>query len=607
MTPVNITRFFAQGKNVVQCRLIDSKGSGFSSDPIYIVVFSAPVIRDLHDIRGLVNQNLDDVYKLEDFLYDRDTPIADVTWAISVNPRGPAILQGPHQSISVRSANIPIDSTFVVQASDGIFSVSEEVRVKFSTFMFDAFQVEDAPLVDDYAYVSPYNLGAMLNPPGVNVADVPFGTAFTALQGLSAARVAHGYTFLFPEFPGGNVLSPLTVSIVGQRLNNPNDYDGVILKTSSVYPPLDGQADRNYNFSAESLAQTDWQIRATENIPPGEITLGVIPLDPVPAITDGYGAIFSVNPGESITLFSGSIALPPGPSTISMWFAAEKVSGNENELPTVTLALAEDSYNLSYTRIRAPEVLGRSEYQYLSTSYDVLGTQVNALIQIYGSQTSGRAEVYVDNVRVYPMPRDIDRSLGNTRLPIRFDGAFSSVRSRLGELVMEDPGATVGGRAFVSSGLNRSLTPDIPGDLRQSLYLELNQPTSSVRVQVGPNAVDQNLYPRFLSARSYVQVAKEGGGDFAIGLTNGIQEAVTYISNDHLNEAHDWVRVTAAGLFSQPGLFDPVIILENRNIPGAFPGVFRDGATLAVDDVSLEAFQDSPNLWDHKQLPRLRR
>ena len=166
-----------------------------------------------------------------------------------------------------------------------------------------------------------------------------------------------------------------------------------------------------------------------------------------------------------------------------------------------------------------------------------------------------------------------------------------SVLKGLGIFVSQS-NATFGGRALVARGINHTV---IPGGFDQSLILSLQEPTSAVLVEVGPTEIDEELYPRFITARAYTQVVREGGGFSAIGITNGLQESVTFISNDRLPLNPDWHLISATGLFTKPGLFDPIIFLQNRNIPGAFPGVFLDGATVAVDDITLEAFQDSPD------------
>lgn len=598
--PVDITQYFAEGRNGIQARLIDTKGSGFSSLPVYAVVFSAPVLEDIPDIRALVGQDLRDVYRLEDFLTDRDTPIRDVTWAINVSNGGPNIITGPGRSISVEALGEPGTHSFRVEASDGVFSATEDVMVKFSTFMFDGFQLDDAALVDDYAYISPVNLRFLLDPPGVNIADVPLETSFEAGKGIRAAHVAHGEVFIFPEFPGGLAAEPVTISITGQRRSNPDDYDGLVVKASSITPPEGGEGGVDYNFSAETLAETGWTARATEGEPMGEAFLGPIPFDPVPAITDGYGAVFRASPGETVTLFSDPIPLPPGPVMISAWVAVDKLTGDVNDLPSVTLALAEDSFNLSLTTMRGAGVAGPGEYQFMGAHHDAVGPETNALIQIAGTHKDGRAEVYVDNVRVFPMTRDIDQALGQTRLPVEFDGTFETVLRGLGAFVAVNEAATFGAEAYVTREANRRV---IPGGLSQSLLLDLMEPSSAAQIEIGPTFVDPGLYPRFFSARAHARVAREGGGFFAVGLTNGLFDAVAFVSNDRLPRGEEWRAVTATGLFAKPGLFDPILILQNRNIPGAFPGVFRDGADVAVDDITIEAYQDSPHLWDHKLLP----
>ena len=66
--PSVITNLFEEGRNTVNVRLIDSKGAGFSnSQPIYVVVLSAPFMKDLPDIRTLVGEEVQNIYDLDDF------------------------------------------------------------------------------------------------------------------------------------------------------------------------------------------------------------------------------------------------------------------------------------------------------------------------------------------------------------------------------------------------------------------------------------------------------------------------------------------------------------------------------------------------------------
>ncbi len=604
--PIDITPNFEQGINTVSAQLIDAKGAGFSSLSLYVVVFSSPEFRDVPDIRTLVDEELDDVYLVSDFLSDRDTPLEDIVWSLDGLPEEPTVSMDPLTSISLSPAGQPLSSTFVISASDGIFSVSEEIHIKVSSFRIRDFILPDAPLVEDFAFVAPFSLRFMLEPLDVNIADVPFEATTIPLdteseetaEGVKAAIVARGQPFLFPEFPGGQAESPLDISITGQRISNPDDRDGVIMQTASVVPPGDGNAERNYNFTAEDFSQTNWNINApTGN--PGEVQIAPIPVDPVNVITDGRGLAFSIDPGETTALLSDSIALNPGPHTISMWFAVQMADSDNTDVPTVTLALAEDSSNISFTSVTGGEILGNGEYQFLSTTYDVIGPEVQALIQVTGTQQSGGATIFMDNLRVFPAKRDIDRALGITELPVEFDGTFESVLSGLGVLFELNEGVTFGATAFISKTINRTV---FPGGFGQSLVLSLDEPTSAVQVTAGPNEIDSALLPRHLTARAYIRKIKQGSGFFAIGISNQDQAAVTFISNDRIPLREGWHEVSASGIFRQPGPEEPTIILQNQNNPGAFPGIFLDGATLAVDDVTLEAFQDPPYYWDHKKV-----
>lgn len=596
----DISSLFGEGRHKVSVRLIDSKGAGYSSFALYVVVFTSPVLSDIPDIRVLTGENVDKVIDLDAFIYDQDTPVEDIIWSVtSTDPENPKLLRGADNTISVESSSRPREKSYLVSASDGIFTVSETVKVKASSFRVTDFILPDAPILQDFAYTSAYSLHYFTEPPGVNIADVPFQATFTAGQGLKAAHAAHGELFLIPDFPGEKINKPMTVSFVGKRVSNPDDYDGAILHTSSIIPPKGRVGIRHYNFNADNLSQTGW-INTSPAANAGDAFIGPIPSEPLPDITDGWGLNVLIDPGETVTLISEPIPLPEGPATISTWFAVEKLGPNKDDKPTVMLALAENSSNLSLTSVTRGEIIGDSVYQYLHTSYDVLGPGVRALLQITGTQQSGRAEVYIDNLRVYPMERDVDYALGDTRVPVHFDGSFESVLRGLGILVHTNDTVTFGGSAYLTKKTNRTIHP---GGLNQSLVLSLDEPTSALQVEIGPNPIDPSFYPRALTTSVHVQKMVDGGGFFALGLQNYDQLAVTFISNDRIPST-GWREVSATGVFSRPGPVEPTIILQNQNVEGAIPGVILDGAILAVDDIELEAFQDSKYLWDSKQLPK---
>lgn len=602
--PRDISSLFTEGRHTVSARLIDSKGAGFSSFALYVVVFTSPVLDELPDIRVLTDENADDILDLDDFIYDQDTPVADIVWSITeTSPDLPRLSRDADNQISVEAGSMPGEKIFQIAASDGIFNVSDFITVKTSTFRIRDFRLPDAPLWQDFAFISPYSLKFLTEPGGVNIADVPFEATFEDDEGLRAAHAAHGELFLFPEFPGEQVDEPLTVAFVGQRESNPADYDGAILQTASNASPGGGEAVRNYAFSADTLAQTSW----VDTSPPsqaGTVFLGPIPPEPNVEVTDGWGLNVLIDPGETATLLSAPIEVEHEGQlfTISMWYAVEKLDLNNDDMPTVMLALAENSSNLSLTSVTGVEIRGDSVYQYLSTTYRALGPSVRALLQVSGSQQSGRAEIYIDNVSVYPAERDIDLALGSTEVPVQFDGSFESILRGLGVLVSVNPFVSFGSSAFLTQETNRTI---YPGGFNQSLVLSLDEPTSSLQVEIGPNPLENGLLPRYLTARVHAQKLVDGGGFFALGLQNFNQLAVTFISNDRLPDPPEWHEVSVTGLFSQPDAPDPTIILQNQNVEGAIPGVILDGAIVAVDDITLEAFQDSTYFFDRSELESL--
>lgn len=609
--PEDITDLFRQGTNEVDVVLLDSKGSGNSSSALYAVVFSAPIIRDLPDIRGLVGQDLNDVYRIDEYISDRDTPIEDATVTITTtNPRLVIDSSGPGRSISIAAVNRAGSATFSVQVEDGIFNASEEVYVKHSSFLFDRFQLDPAALLEDYAFVSSIDFNRLIQPLGFNLNDVPFETKFATGTGISAAHVAHGQPFIFPEFPGNLATVPADISMIGQRITNPNenleDYDGVIITTSSTFSPGNQGVQRNFNFStAQTLEDTDWFVQSNPNFPPGTAFVGNIPFDPVPEITDGYGLTLEVDPGERVSLFSDAISMPPGPAMITMRFAVENLGPDDSATPDISLQLGEDGNNASFSNIQNSEIKGKGEYQLLSVVYDVFDSDINAVIVLNGSQSSGKVQMYVDNIRIFPMKREIDRALGLTDIQVEFDGSFESVLRGLGDFVEIVPFATFGARAFITDAVNRTITPR---GQRKSLVMELTEPDSFIQVKAGPTFIDSNTYtyPRFISARAYVNAPVEGSGVFAIALSNGDHTTVTFIENIRIpSNRDDWLPITATGYFNGPGIFEPEIFLENRTLERVLPG-FPDGASIAVDDISLETMQDSMHFWDQNRLQPIR-
>lgn len=599
--PEDISGLFDAGRHEVSVRLLDQSGNGFSSTALYVVVFTSPVLHDLPDIKVLMGEDAENVYNLNNFLYDQDTPLEDIEWTIAESVAAPRIVLGSQDQLSVEAGLDPEEKTFRVQASDGIFEVSEEVTLKVSSFRLEDFHLPDAPLVQDFAHQSAVNLHRIARPTGVFLADVPFSATYPTGEGIRNVELAHGDIFVFPEFPGNQATQPQEIAIVGRRQSNPRDYDGAVLQSSSAIPPAGSEAQQTFRFTAQSLAEAGWQHTAPTNNG-GEVVLGAVPEESVAGITDGFGLTVFIEPGELSNLITQPIALPPGPVKVSMWYAVENFGPNPEDRPTVMLGLLEDSSNLSLTQVTGREIIGGGVYQRLETTYDLQGPSLHALVQITGSQAAGVSEVYIDNIRVYPAEREIDRALGHTELPVDFDGTFENVLRGLGVGVQVNEDASFGSSVFLTQDANRTI---LPGGLNQSMVLSLDEPASAVQVRIGPNTVDQSLLPRSLFARAYVQKMVDGGGFFALGLTTGDHLAVSFISNDRLPEPPAWHQVTASGRFRHVDQEAPTLLLQNQNVEGAVPGIIEDGAILAVDDITIETNQDNQYLWDRKSLEAL--
>jgi hypothetical protein len=361
---------------------------------------------------------------------------------------------------------------------------------------------------------------------------------------------------------------------------------------------------RNFNFTtARSLADTNWKTQSVQGVPVGTAIVGDIPFDPVPEITDGYGVTLEVDPGETIYLRSENISMPTGPAMITMWFAVENLGPDDSAKPDITLQLGENGNNVTFSNIRNGEIKGKSEYQFLSVVYDVYQSDINAVIALNGSQTSGKVQMYIDNIRIFPMKRDIDRSLGLTDILVEFDGSFESVLRGLGDFV--EVSVADGAQALITNERNRTITPR---GQRKSMLLDLIEPVSSIQVKAGPTFINNTMYtyPRFISARAHVNRMFEEGGVFAIALSNGDHTTVTFIENTRIPSNRDgWLPVTATGYFNGPGLFEPEIFLQNQTLEGVVGG-FANGASIAVDDITLETVHDSMHYWDQKRLPSIK-
>ena len=107
---------------------------------------------------------------------------------------------------------------------------------------------------------------------------------------------------------------------------------------------------------------------------------------------------------------------------------------------------------------------------------------------------------------------------------------------------------------------------------------------------------------RTITAQCHVKAVKNGEGYFAIAMTNGLHTAVTYMSNDNLPRNGDWVKVSVTGDFRVQAGINPILLLQNRYLPGAVPGLVKDAATLAVDDITVHAVQDPSWFWDKQSL-----
>ncbi len=602
-SPENVTSLFQKGMHEVTIRLLNLEGESFdTSSPVYVTALLAPELSDIPDLRLIVGQRVSQALDLDDYAVDRDSGSEGLTWTFEPTGSVSGLSIDENNVVSVQAAATPTEGAVIFRATDGVFSSTDEVSIKTSTFLVSPFIKDPAPLVQDFAFITPYSLYEQMLPEGVYAADIPFSTTFEHDLGLDAANVARGQTYLFSTFPGGLVKDPLPVSLQGYRMNNPEDRDGAVIYTSSCIPPVYGDADKDYNFSANSLLDASWFPGTPQGFQSGSIEIGDLPLTAESHVTDGRGLVFKVKPGEAALVLTEDIEVGKGTVTMQANMAAENFL-DSRDLPHISLGLFADSSNVSINTIVHDDILGGARYQLLKTTYDSQSDVLTGVIQVLGTHTKGTAYVYVDNVRVYHSARETDRALGKTKVDTApFDGTFESIASGiagLGELVAMDPDNTVGGEAYVTSDHNHDL---LAGGNKQSMILKMNDPLGAVWVNIGPLPLSGVTFPKTITAECYVKATKNGEGYFSMALTNGLHTAITYMSNDSLPRDGSWHKISVTGHFENQGAIDPMLILRNAALEGAIPGLVKDAATLAIDDITIRTVQDRSWFWSKKLL-----
>ncbi|MFH1743457.1 MAG: NHL repeat-containing protein [bacterium] len=595
-SPENVTSLFQQGNHQVTIRLLNlTTKEGVpprTGNPVWVAVLLAPEISDIPDLRLVVGERLENALDLDDYVVDRDSTQEGISWTYEITGSVPDLGVDQENIVSVRAAATPTEGSIVFTATDGVFSSSDEVHVKTSTFMVSPFMEHSVALVQDYAFITPYTMYDQMLPDGVYAGDIPFSATFESEKGLEACNVARGQSYFFSTFPGGLVYDPIPVSLRAHRQFNAADRDGAVVYVSSCIPPVSGDVDNDYNFSVLSLSSTSWL--------PGPRARHIariddIPLSTDPLATDGHGLVLAVQPGQDSILMTPDIETGEGTFTMEAYVAMENAV-DPRALPQISIALFSDSSNLSMNTISYDEIVGGARYQKISTTYDSPNQILQGVIQILATHAYGTAYVYFDNVRIYKSTRETDRALGKTLVPSApFDGSFETILFGLGEMVEVDTANTSGGNATITTAQNHYLSP---GGKGQSMKLELDDPMGTVRVTAGPLPLPGVTLPKTITAECYVKAIKKGEGFFALALTNGLQTAITFMSNDNFPRDGSWVKVSVTGNFRTQSVIDPLLLIQNSYLPGAVPGLVKDAATLAVDDITIHTVQDPSWFWD---------
>ncbi len=595
----DVTSLFEQGSNNVQINLTNGATNPAANTALYIAMFSKPVFEDPPDIRYILGEKPIVAFNLQDYVHDPDTAFNNLVFSASPATLATIELNGdilfePDGQPSVRSV--------VLSASDGVFNTTQTIAVKTSTFLFEPFRLADIPLVEDLAFITPDTLRDSVMPEGEAILDVPLSATFAASLGLEAVQNSRGHLYFFSSFPGSGIDQAFPVSVLGHRFENEDDLDGVAVYTAHAKPPIDGDVELDFNFDAETLDDSTWFYGR----PSRDFTLAQpsirddLPISPdSPLHTDGRGLYVEVDPGEGVTLLTPNIITGKDTIVMSVHLAVDNPNFS-TELPSITIALIADQSNLSYTSIVGDAIAGFGTWQEVTTVYDTNKEENYALIQIAGTHTVGTAKVYLDNVRIYKGEHLADRTIGNSELDMNWDGTFESVTSDLGDNVFPEISSPEEGEAYIVQNLTHTRTP---GGKSQSLVIKLNDPLGVARVNAGPITFPNGLLPSDIGVRAYVYVMEPGEGFFTLAISDGMHTAVTFISNDTLPE-NQWTPITVGMNFRQTASSTPLIVMQNAALPGAAPGVVKDAAVIAIDDVRLLAPQDTFRYW-RKELLRL--
>ncbi len=602
-SPEDVTSLFQLGEHRVTIRLLNLEGESHdTSSPVYVTALLAPEIGDIPDLRLIAGQRVSQALDLDDYVVDRDSGTEGLSWSFEANGPTFGLSIDDNNVVSVQAAATPTEGSIIFKATDGVFSSTDEVTIKTSTFIVSPFVEDPAALVQDFAYITSYSLYEQMLPEGVYAADIPFAATFEHDLGLDAANVARGQTYLFSTFPGGLVKDPIPVGLRGYRLNNPIDRDGAVIYASSCIPPVYGDVDKDYNFSADSLQDASWFPATPQGFQSGSVEIGDLPLTAESHVTDGRGLIFEVKPGQAALVLTEDIEVGKGTVTMQANMAAENFL-DSRDLPHISIGLFADSSNVSINTIVHDDILGGARYQPIQTTYDSQSDVLTGVIQVLGTHTKGTAYVYIDNVRVYRSARETDRALGKTKVDVApFDGTFESIApglGGLGELVAKDTVNTVGGDAYLTTEHNHDL---LAGGNKQSMIMKLSDPLGAVWVNIGPLSLSGVTLPKTITAECYVKATKNGEGYFSMALTNGLHTAITYMSNDNFPTDGSWYKVSVTGHFRNPGAIDPMLILRNAALEGAIPGLVKDAATLAIDDITIRTVQDRSWFWSKRLL-----
>ncbi|RJP23059.1 MAG: hypothetical protein C4527_20965 [Candidatus Omnitrophota bacterium] len=121
-------------------------------------------IKRIPDIRLFQHEAVEDLLDLDDYVIDPDSPLGNLTWRISENPHNlPFRIDAENRLACAGIAETGDYDSITLQVTDGLFTASQAIRIKVSSFLTEAyFQLPPFILLPYERYVSSYRLNDLI-------------------------------------------------------------------------------------------------------------------------------------------------------------------------------------------------------------------------------------------------------------------------------------------------------------------------------------------------------------------------------------------------------------------------------------------------------------